>query len=119
LGECEKENAETVLAERFERSISTLSRAQFAKTVIAYEPVWAIGAGQAAAPEAGAAAPRFIRAQARRSFGVEAANNVRILYRGSFNPDDAKCLIARPEIDGFLVGGASPAPVGFASIVNF
>jgi triosephosphate isomerase len=119
VGECEKENVETVLAEQFERSISKLSRAQFAKTVIAYEPVWAIGAGQAAAPEAAAAAHRFIRAQAKGSFGVEAANHVRILYGGSVNPDNAKCLIAQPEIDGFLVGGASLDPVGFASIVNF
>jgi triosephosphate isomerase (TIM) len=118
VGECEKKNVETVLAEQFAHSISMLLGAQFAKIVIAYEPVWAIGTGQTAAPEAAAAAHRFIRAQVTASFGAEAANNVRILYGGSVNPDNAKSLMAQPEVDGLLVGGASLDPVSFASIVN-
>src|SRR5215469_17755450 len=58
VAECEKENVETVLAEQFARSISMLSRAQFAKIVISYKPIWAIGTGQTAPPEAAAAAHR-------------------------------------------------------------
>ena len=119
VGECEKETVEAELAEQFERGISTLSAAQFAKIVIAYEPVWAIGTGQTPPPEAAAGAHRFIRAQAKGSFGTEASNNVRILYGGSVNPGNAKSLMAPPEIDGLLVGGASLDPVRFASIVNY
>ena len=61
---------------------------------------------------------RLIRAQAKCSFGADAANDVRILYGGSVKPDNAKSLMAQPEIDGFLVGGASLDPVSFAEIVN-
>jgi triosephosphate isomerase len=119
VGEREKENAKAVLMEQFRYAIGALSARQFARIVIAYEPVWAIGAGETAAPETAADAHRFIRALAKRSFGADAANNVRILYGGSVKPDNAKNLMAQPEIDGFLVGGASLDPVGFASIVNF
>jgi triosephosphate isomerase (TIM) len=89
-----------------------------ARIVIAYEPVWAIGADEIAAPDVAAGAHLLIRAQAERRFGAEAANNVRILYGGSVKPDNAKNLMAHPEIDGFLVGGASLDSVSFAAIVN-
>ena len=89
-----------------------------AELILAYEPVWAIGAGETATPETAADAHRLIRAQVKGSFGAEAANNIRILYGGSVKPDNAKSLMAQPEIDGFLVGGASLDPVSFASIVN-
>ena len=118
VGEREKENVEAVLMEQFRYAISALSAGQFARIVIAYEPVWAIGAGETATPETAANAHRLIRAQAKSSFGTEAANNIRILYGGSIKPDNAKSLMAQPEIDGFLVGGASLDPVSFASIVN-
>ena len=61
---------------------------------------------------------RLIRAQVKSSFGVDAANNLRILYGGSVKPDNTKSLLAQSEIDGFLVGGASLDPVTFAAIVN-
>jgi triosephosphate isomerase len=118
VGEREKENAETVLMEQFRYGIGALSDGQFASIVIAYEPVWAIGAGETATPVTAADAHRLIRALARDSFGAEAANNVRILYGGSVKPESAKGLMAQPEIDGFLIGGASLDPVSFASIVN-
>ena len=119
VGEREKRNVEEVLAEQFRNGIGALSAGQFARIVIAYEPVWAIGAGETAAPEVAADAHRLIRAQAKVSFGAQAANNIRILYGGSVKPDNAKSLMAQPEIDGFLVGGASLDPACFASIVNF
>jgi triosephosphate isomerase len=87
--------------------------------VIAYEPVWAIGTGKTATPEMAADAHRTIRAQIRESFGKEAADAVRILYGGSVKPDNVKSLMAQPEIDGSLVGGASLDAVSFAGIVNF
>ncbi len=118
VGERKKKNAEAVLMEQFRYTIGALSAGQLARIVIAYEPVWAIGADETATPETAADAHRFIRAQAKGSFGAEAANNIRILYGGSVKPDNAKSLMAQPEIDGFLVGGASLDPVSFASIVN-
>ena len=64
-----------------------------------------IGDGKAASPDVATYAHRLIRAQMKVSFGVDAANNLRILYGGSVKPDNVKSLLAQPEIDGFLVGG--------------
>jgi triosephosphate isomerase (TIM) len=118
IGEREKKTAEAVLMEQFPYVIGALSDAQFAGIIIAYEPVWAIGTGETATPQIAADAHRLIRARAKCHFGADAANNVRILYGGSVRPDNAKGLMAQPEIDGFLVGGASLDPASFASIVN-
>ena len=87
--------------------------------VIAYEPVWAIGTGRTATPEMAADAHRFLRSEARNKYGEDAAAALRILYGGSVKPDNIKGLMAQPEIDGVLVGGASLDPVSFASIVNY
>jgi triosephosphate isomerase len=118
VGEREWKNAETVLTEQFRDAIGALSDGQFDKIIIAYEPVWAIGTGKTATPETAADAHRLIRDQAHRRFGAEAASNVRILYGGSVKPENAKSLMAEPEIDGLLVGTASLDPVRFAAIVN-
>jgi triosephosphate isomerase len=119
LEERESGKTEALLVSQFQKGIAGLSEPQFAKIVIAYEPVWAIGTGKTATPEIAADAHRTIRAQVREKFGKEAADAIRILYGGSVKPDNAKTLMAQPEIDGVLVGGASLDPVGFASIVNF
>jgi triosephosphate isomerase len=118
VGEREAKAAEAVLMKQFRYAIGALSDAQFAGIIIAYEPVWAIGTGETAAPQIAADAHRLIRARAKCRFGADAANNVRILYGGSVRPDNAKGLMAQAEIDGFLVGGASLDPASFASIVN-
>lgn len=118
VGERQEKNVETVLAEQFQCGIGKLSDEQFAGIVIGYEPVWAIGNGESATPRVAAGAHRLIRAQAEDRFGPAAANNVRILYGGSVKPANAKSLIAEPEIDGFLVGGASLDPISFAALVN-
>jgi triosephosphate isomerase len=117
----EREGGKTndVLAEQVRGGIAGLSAGQFAKIVIAYEPVWAIGTGKTATPEIAADAHRAIREQVRAKFGAEPASSVRILYGGSVKPDNVKSLMAQPEIDGTLVGGASLKPADFASIVNF
>ena len=119
LEEREGGNTEAVLVGQFQKGIAGLSEQQFAKIVIAYEPVWAIGTGKTATPEIAADAHRAIRAQVRAKFGKDASDAVRILYGGSVKPDNVKSLMAQPEIDGSLVGGASLDPVSFASIVNF
>jgi triosephosphate isomerase len=118
VGELDKKDVEVTLREQFRAGISPLSNWQFAGIVIAYEPVWAIGAGKTASPEFAADAHRLIRAQVKDRFGAEAANGIRILYGGSVKPDNATSLTAQCEIDGFLVGGASLDPVSFAELVN-
>ena len=119
LEEFEGGNTEAVLVRQFQQGIAGLSEPQFARIAIAYEPVWAIGTGKTATPEIAAAAHRAIRAQVRAKFGKEAGEAIRILYGGSVKPDNTRTLMAQPEIDGVLVGGASLDAVSFASIVNF
>ncbi len=119
LEEREGEKTEAKLIDQFQTGIAGLTEAQFARIVIAYEPVWAIGTGKTATPEMAADAHRVIRGQARARFGKEAGEAIRILYGGSVKPDNSRTLMAQPEIDGVLVGGASLDPIGFASIVNF
>ncbi|HXA52234.1 MAG TPA: triose-phosphate isomerase [Candidatus Acidoferrum sp.] len=119
LEERESGNTANVLIGQFNKGIAGLTDQQFAKIVIAYEPVWAIGTGKTATPEMAADAHRVIREQVRAKYGKDAGDAVRILYGGSVKPDNVKTLMAQPEIDGSLVGGASLDPVSFSSIVNF
>jgi len=119
LEERESNATETVLSAQFTQGIAPLTPDQFAKITIAYEPVWAIGTGKTATPEIAEAAHHFLRARIRDRFGEEAAGACRILYGGSVKPENTKTLMAQPDIDGALVGGASLDPAAFASIVNF
>jgi len=119
LADREAGETEAVLSLQFRGGIALLSAEQFAKIVIAYEPVWAIGTGKTATPEIAADAHRVLRGQVRGHFGQQAADNIRILYGGSVKPDNVRSLMAQPEIDGVLVGGASLDANSFASIVNF
>jgi len=119
LDERQAERTNEVLEAQFQGGTARLSMEQFSRIVIAYEPCWAIGTGKVATPEMAADAHRYIREQIRKSFGPEAASACRILYGGSVKPDNIRGLMAQPEIDGGLVGGASLDAVSFASIVNF
>ena len=119
LEEREAGRTEAVLTTQFQNGIAGLTEQEFDRIVIAYEPVWAIGTGKTATPEIAADAHRVIRAQVRGKFGKAAGDAIRILYGGSVKPDNVKSLMAQPEIDGVLVGGASLDPASFASIVNF
>ncbi|HWZ33174.1 MAG TPA: triose-phosphate isomerase [Bryobacteraceae bacterium] len=110
---------ESVLAGQCMGGIAGLTQDQFARIVVAYEPVWAIGTGKTATPEMAADAHRFLRGELGKTFRAEAAEACRILYGGSVKPDNIKGLMAQPEIDGVLVGGASLDPASFAAIVNF
>jgi triosephosphate isomerase (TIM) len=119
LEERESGRTEGVLEEQFDGGIAPLTPEQFARIVIAYEPVWAIGTGRTATPQIAADAHRFIRHKAIARFGEQAGSAVRILYGGSVKPDNVKRLMEEEEIDGALVGGASLDPKSFAAIVNF
>jgi triosephosphate isomerase (TIM) len=119
LAHREAGQTEAVLIQQFRAGIALLSAPQFARIVMAYEPVWAIGTGKTATPEIAAEAHRLLRGEARTHYGREAGEALRILYGGSVKPANVRSLMAQPEIDGVLVGGASLDPISFASIVNF
>ena len=108
-----------VLEQQFAGGIAPLTREQFSRIVIAYEPVWAIGTGKTATPVMAAEAHGTVRNLIRFKFGEDAAAHCRILYGGSVKPDNIQKLMSEEEIDGALVGGASLDPVSFASIVNY
>jgi triosephosphate isomerase (TIM) len=111
-------NTAEVLIRQFAGGMAGLTEEQFARVIIAYEPVWAIGTGQTATPEIASKAHALIRSEAEKRFGGEAAQQLRILYGGSVKPDNIHALITDPEIDGALVGGASLDPQSFAKIVK-
>lgn len=119
LEERESNRTEAVLKAQFDGGIAPLEAGDFAKITIAYEPVWAIGTGKTATPEMAADAHRYLRGLVAGKYGAAAAQQARILYGGSVKPDNVKGLMAQPEIDGALVGGASLDAGSFASIVNF
>jgi triosephosphate isomerase len=119
LEEREANLTEDVLRRQCLRAFHAISAKKAAKLVIAYEPVWAIGTGKTATPQMAADAHVLIRAEAAKAFGQEHSDNLRILYGGSVKPENAKALMAEPEIDGALVGGASLDPKSFAAIVKY
>ena len=86
--------------------------------VVAYEPVWAIGTGLTATPEQAQEAHAFIRERLEAIFGLECAQETRILYGGSVKPDNAADLFAGPDIDGGLIGGASLSSADFLEIIR-
>ncbi len=121
VGETEEEreagDTERTLRHQISEDLSGVDREQLAGLVVAYEPVWAIGTGNVATPEQAQESIAFIRALiAGRD--AEAATETRILYGGSVNPGNAAELLALPDVDGALVGGASLDPAGFAEIVD-
>lgn len=88
-------------------------------TLLAYEPVWAIGTGRTATPEQAQEVHHFIRQWLKGQFGEQPAEAIRILYGGSVKPDNIRDLMSKPDIDGALVGGASLKPESFLPIVRF
>jgi len=118
LEERDADRHHEVLAKQLRGSLAGLEAEQMLDTVIAYEPVWAIGTGRTATPEQAQEAHAFIRKTLSEIFDPATAAKVRIQYGGSVKPDNAKELLHQPDIDGALVGGASLDPRSFAKIVQ-
>ncbi len=116
----ERESGKTfdVLKRQIKGGLEGISEAGLATLVIAYEPVWAIGTGKTASDEQAQEAHAFIRQEVATLCGRAAATAMRILYGGSVKPENIRGLIAQPDIDGALVGGASLKADSFAAIVN-
>lgn len=98
--------------------LKQLPPANLKNLVIAYEPVWAIGTGETATPKQAQEVHAFIRSWLARLLGSEVAGQMRILYGGSVKPDNSKEIMAEPDVDGLLVGGASLDPTSFASLIQ-
>jgi triosephosphate isomerase len=122
LGETLKQrdrgNVDKILSIQLRGSLAGLGPKELQETVIAYEPVWAIGTGRNATPEQAQEAHAFIRRTLRDMADDTTAERVRIQYGGSVKPENARELMRQPDIDGALVGGASLDPRSFAQIVN-
>ncbi len=118
LAEREAGKTAAVVAGQMEKSLDGLNSEELAGVVIAYEPVWAIGTGRTAQPEDAQQVNSFIRELLAARAGRPAADKVRILYGGSVKPENIASLMAQPDIDGALVGGASLQADSFAAIVE-
>lgn len=108
---------EALVAEQVKAGLFDLSAEDFAKVVIAYEPVWAIGTGMTASPEQAQDMHALIRSLVAAQYGAEVADATSILYGGSVKPDNAKEIFSKPDVDGGLIGGASLKASDFLAIV--
>jgi triosephosphate isomerase (TIM) len=113
----DSDETEGVLTRQIEADLADVAEDRLGDVVIAYEPIWAIGTGRTATPEQALEAIALIRGLIETRSG-EAAAAIRILYGGSVKPENAGELIALPDVDGALVGGASLDPDDFAAIVE-
>ena len=106
------------VAYQVKAALSGIDASQLRRCVIAYEPIWAIGTGKTATAEQAQEVCEGIRAVIRGIYGARPARAVSILYGGSMNAKNAQELLAQPDIDGGLIGGASLKPVDFATIIK-
>src|SRR5947207_9548627 len=118
LEQRDKGNVEKILSIQLRGSLAGLTPKELQETVIAYEPVWAIGTGRNATPQQAQEAHAFIRHTLREMSDEATADRIRIQYGGSVKPENARDLMTQPDIDGALVGGASLDPRSFAQIVK-
>jgi triosephosphate isomerase len=118
LEERERHEMLAVLDRQIKDGLDGLTADQVAAIVLAYEPVWAIGTGRTATAAQAEEAHAHIRTRLRQWFGADAADRARVLYGGSVKPDNIRELIAEPDVDGALVGGASLTVQSFGDIVT-
>ncbi len=119
LEQREKGITNNVISDQLEGSLAGLNLDSGSRLVVAYEPVWAIGTGRSATPDDAETVMKHIREQLAAKYGERIASAIRLLYGGSVKADNIDSLMARPNIDGALVGGAALDADSFARIVNY
>lgn len=119
LEEREENRTFTVLETQVRKGLADVSATDMGNVVIAYEPVWAIGTGKTASKEQAQEAHAFVRGIVEKIYEKRVAEQIRILYGGSVKPTNVDELMAQPDIDGALVGGASLDAESFGRIINF
>ncbi|MCF8111361.1 MAG: triose-phosphate isomerase [Desulfobacteraceae bacterium] len=117
--ERDAENTFSVLDKQMENGLKDLSADLFDGSVIAYEPVWAIGTGRTATPQQAQEVHSWLRNFLKKRFGQSSADRTRIVYGGSVKPENISELMALGDIDGALVGGASLKPDTFGNIIKY
>ncbi len=118
LAEREGNQTFAVIQAQLEGSLAGLTTDEMRPIVLAYEPVWAIGTGKTATPEQAQDVHAFIRTVLSKIFNADTAQETRLQYGGSVTPENSAALMAKPDIDGALVGGASLKAAAFAAIVK-
>jgi triosephosphate isomerase len=118
LAEREAGRTETVIATQLEGSLKGLTKSQMEESIIAYEPVWAIGTGKVATPQQAQDVHAFIRNRVAALYDEGTARRVRIQYGGSVKASNARELMGQADVDGALVGGASLEVRSFSDIVK-
>ena len=123
VGETEKERESgqtlSILDKQIKKGLEGLVSEQLDWLIIAYEPVWAIGTGKTATDDQAQEVHQFIRSLVKNNFDQALSDSIRILYGGSVKPDNIASLMAMPDIDGALVGGASLSAESFSQIIKF
>ena len=119
LQEREEGSTFQVVGDQLKKAAADLTNEQAGQLVVAYEPVWAIGTGKTATPDQAQEVHSFIRDEYAAFFDKDIANTIRILYGGSVKPDNVDALMAQPDIDGLLVGGASLEVASFKRIIKY
>jgi triosephosphate isomerase len=118
LEEREAGNTEKIVERQLKGSLAGLTAEQMEETILAYEPVWAIGTGKTATPAQAQEVHAFIRKKLTFMFSENVARRVRIQYGGSVKPQNARELMGQPDVDGALVGGASLEIRSFSDIIK-
>lgn len=119
LEEREQGETHTIVEEQVRRGLQEVTADQAAQVVVAYEPVWAIGTGKTATKEQAQEVHVFIRGVLTALYEKKLADEIRILYGGSVKPENVDSLMAQPDIDGALVGGAALKSESFDRIIHF
>ena len=118
LKQREKDETKLIIEKEIKGALNEIDKSDCLTMTIAYEPIWAIGTGKTASPEQAQEVHKFIRDLLKEMYDEELSENLRILYGGSMKPKNCKELLAKEDIDGGLVGGASLKPDDFAEIIN-
>lgn len=118
LEERQAQKTEDVIGEQVQQALQGLTEEQVSQVVLAYEPIWAIGTGKSSTADDADDVCSFIRSVIRKIYSADTADAVRIQYGGSVKPDNIETFLAKDDIDGALVGGASLDPASFVQLLE-